>query len=67
MGIPAPARESLHGQNVLNEIVPPLNERSIKSLSGNGMHAAVVGTLVLCVLKNVQHVSQVAHDVLELD
>lgn len=61
MGIPSPGRGHLHRANVLKQLsqssVPPApSERDLKSLSGNGMHIAVVGVLLACIIKNIEHV-----------
>ena len=54
MGIPAPSREEVHQLKVLYGTgIQDLTESNLKSMSGNGMHVAVVGTLVLCILKNL--------------
>ena len=56
MGIPTPGRAHVHGLDLLHKLPPDLmTDRNLKSLSGNGMHAAVVGCLLLCAIKNVQH------------
>lgn len=55
MGIPMPSRRSMHGQNLLLSPFPiELTERNIKSLTGNAMHCAVVGCLLLCILKHLK-------------
>lgn len=60
MGIPVPCRDHVHhmpgffkGQGKGSSL-SSLNDRAIKSLTGNAMHSCVVGCLVLCMLRNVR-------------
>lgn len=62
MGVPVRSRDQVHNKPQYMKVnaadgsdpLAQLPERAIQSLTGNGMHAAVVGVLVLCILKNVQ-------------
>ena len=61
MGITSPQRCSIHKQAVLQvDAGQKLSESMLRSLSGNGMHCAVVGSLLLCVLKNAKRVKAVS-------
>lgn len=60
MGIPVPCRDHVHhmpgffkGQGKGSSL-SSLNDRAIKSLTGNAMHSCVVGCLVLCMLRNAR-------------
>jgi len=57
MGIPSQGRQHVHqtSQTLLKKLGSSMSERDLKSMSGNGMHVAVIGSLVLCVMKNVHH------------
>lgn len=54
MGIPAPSRAEVHKQDMFQSALPKsVNARGLKSLSGNGMHVCVVGSLLFCILRNI--------------
>lgn len=57
MGVPLPGRAHKCKEDLLPQL-PDLSERSIRSLSGNAMHTAVIGTLLMGVLCTVQPVHQ---------
>lgn len=59
MGIPVRNREHIHGLTQFLDKSPSIDSlqtSSIKSLTGNAMHTAVVGCLVLCMLNSVQRI-----------
>lgn len=55
MGVPAHGRKHLHHRDLLSEMPTAIFKESVlKSMSGNGMHLAVVGCLLMCTVKHVQ-------------
>lgn len=57
MGVPSPGRKHVHHiEGLFSSDMPTFTERELKSLSGNGMHLAVVGVLLTCIIKNIEHV-----------
>lgn len=59
MGVPLPGRpRSTLSKAMANDMrihLPAnLSEASMKSLTGNGMHVSVVGTLMMCILADVR-------------
>lgn len=63
MGIPSPGRKHVHHiEGLFSPDMPTFTERELKSLSGNGMHLAVVGVLLTCIIKNIEHVQPPSPD-----
>ena len=59
MGIPVRSRDHIHHVAEFvkkGSSIDSLNARSMKSLSGNGMHCAVIGCLVMCLMQSIEPV-----------
>ena len=58
MGVPLPGRPSNSAPKdsspVLCHVPANLSDTALKSITGNGMHVAVVGTILMCILAEVK-------------